>query len=93
MARDHNLMAVVPTARRVELRYGTTAVEHAGRALTLLGLTALVGLAWRDAGRRDRPPPDEEGASFDEDVEDEAEAGLAPLLAEPEPAARTSDDG
>ncbi len=89
-----NLMAVVPTARRVELRYGTTAVEHVGRGLTLLGLVAVVGLAWRDARRRDRPPRGEEGTGADEDVEEEAEAGLAPLLAEPEPAAvRTSDDG
>ena len=43
-----NDMVVVPTSTVVTLTYGTTAVDWAGRAATLFGLTALVGL-WHPA--------------------------------------------
>ncbi len=47
-----NLMAVVPTARRVELRYATTTVERVGWGLSLLGLAGAAALWWRARPRR-----------------------------------------
>jgi hypothetical protein len=53
-------MVVVPTAKHVELTYGTTSAEWAGRVLTLVGLVGLGGLVWwglaapSTAARRDR---------------------------------------
>ena len=57
-----NLMVVVPTERHVELHYGTTAVDWAGRLLTVLGVVAVVVLAVRDRRRTwpVAPPPAEE---------------------------------
>jgi hypothetical protein len=55
-----NFMVVVPTAKHVELTYGTTSAEWAGRVLTLVGLAGLGGLVWwglaapSAAARRDR---------------------------------------
>jgi hypothetical protein len=43
-----NDMVVVPTSKTVTLTYGTTAVDWAGRALTVAGLAALAGL-WHPA--------------------------------------------
>jgi hypothetical protein len=41
-----NFMVVVPTERHVELTYGTTTVEWAGRLLTLLGMVGVGLLVW-----------------------------------------------
>ena len=46
-----NLMVVVPTDERVELRYGSTAVDLAGQLLSLLGVAGVVALALMDRGR------------------------------------------
>jgi hypothetical protein len=48
-----NFMVVVPTAKEVTLRYGTTPAEWLGRLLTLAGLVGLGLLVWwgRRAGR------------------------------------------
>jgi hypothetical protein len=57
-----NFMVVVPTAKEVTLRYGTTSAEWLGRLLTvLLGLPGLVALAWwgrRGSRRRSPGAPD-----------------------------------
>jgi hypothetical protein len=42
-----NLMVVVPTSHHVSLSYGTTPVDYAGWALTILGLIGLVVLVRR----------------------------------------------
>ena len=52
-----NLMVVVPTDDHVELRYGWTAIDIAGWALTGLGLVAMVVLARRRAVTLPAPPP------------------------------------
>jgi hypothetical protein len=44
-----NLMVVIPTRRHVELRYGATAVEWMGWAVSILGVIGTIGLA---RGRR-----------------------------------------
>jgi len=45
-----NLMVVVPTSHHVELHYGFTPVDNAGRLLTVGGLAAAAALAGRAAG-------------------------------------------
>jgi hypothetical protein len=50
-----NFMVVVPTSHHVELTYGTTKAEWAGRVLTVVGLFGLGGLAWWGLRRRRRP--------------------------------------
>lgn len=65
-----NLMVVVPTSSHVELRYGTTGVESAGWALSLLGLVIVVVLGVRGSvgrDRRDEEPGAEPGAEPDDD--------------------------
>jgi len=52
-----NLMVVVPTDTRVELRYGWTPVDLAAWVMTALGLVGLVFLARRRAVRLPVPPP------------------------------------
>ncbi|MFN8026714.1 MAG: hypothetical protein U0W40_10310 [Acidimicrobiia bacterium] len=47
-----NFMVVVPTSRHVELTYGTTSAEWAGRFLTLVGFAGLGGLVWWGMRRR-----------------------------------------
>ena len=49
-----NFMVVVPTSHHVELTYGTTSAEWAGRFLTLVGLVGLGGLVWWGMRRRRR---------------------------------------
>jgi hypothetical protein len=46
-----NLMVVVPTADRVEMTYGQTAVDLGGQLLSLIGLAGLVALGLIDRGR------------------------------------------
>lgn len=41
-----NFMVVVPTSKHVKLTYATSAVDWAGRVLTLMGLAGLGGLVW-----------------------------------------------
>jgi hypothetical protein len=52
-----NQMVVVPTERTVTLRYGRTAVDHAGWVVTLLGVGGVVLLVRR--GPVEMPPPPE----------------------------------
>ncbi|HVF32885.1 MAG TPA: 6-pyruvoyl-tetrahydropterin synthase-related protein [Acidimicrobiales bacterium] len=52
-----NLMVVVPTGTRVELRYGWTPLDLAAWALTLVGLVATVLLVRRRPVRLPAPPP------------------------------------
>ncbi|MET0628771.1 MAG: hypothetical protein ABW033_09975 [Acidimicrobiia bacterium] len=54
-----NFMVVVPTSRHVELAYGTTSVEWAGRILTLVGVVGVGFLVWwgRRLSRRRRGDP------------------------------------
>jgi hypothetical protein len=53
-----NFMVVVPTSRHVELTYGTTNAEWAGRFLAVVGLAGLGGLVWWGMRRRrDGPGP------------------------------------
>lgn len=47
-----NFMVVVPTSKHVELTYGTTSAEWAGRFLTLIGVAGLGGLVWWGMRRR-----------------------------------------
>jgi hypothetical protein len=47
-----NFMVVVPTSKHVELTYGTTSAEWAGRLLTLVGLAGLGGLVYWGMRRR-----------------------------------------
>jgi uncharacterized membrane protein len=62
-----NLMVVVPTDERVELRYGHTPVEWLAYGTTVLGLAAVVLLAsrgayrFRTARRVIRPPGHDRG--------------------------------
>jgi hypothetical protein len=53
-----NFMVVVPTSRHVSLHYGRTAVDDVGLGLSVIGIVALGGLAWRD--RRDVPEAEPE---------------------------------
>ena len=46
-----NLMVVIPTSTHVELHYGFTPVDNAGRLLTAGGLMAAGLLAWSEHGR------------------------------------------
>jgi hypothetical protein len=43
-----NLMVVVPTSTHVELHYGYTPVDNAGRLATVAGLAAVGALWWRE---------------------------------------------
>jgi hypothetical protein len=56
-----NLMVVVPTSKHVELHYGYTPVDNAGRLLTLGGLFTIGWLWWR--GRRGEGGLDQELAT------------------------------
>jgi hypothetical protein len=52
-------MVVIPTSTHVELHYGFTPVDNAGRLLTLGGLLAAAVLGWRE-----RDPLDSELAEL-----------------------------
>src|SRR5207237_819468 len=41
-----NLMVVVPTRKHVELTFGTSAADQAGRVLTVVGVLGLGALVW-----------------------------------------------
>ena len=59
-----NLMVVVPTAKHVQLSYGLTTADWAGRAITVMGAAGLVVLGlWRGAQRfgADRGRAQDEG--------------------------------
>jgi hypothetical protein len=78
-----NDMVVVPTSTTVTLTYGTTAVDWAGRAGTLLGLAAIAGL-W--------PPAEVAGA-----LSDRPEGGSSGPVGDPtggpgRPATERNDD-
>jgi hypothetical protein len=47
-----NLMVVVPTSKHVELSYGLTAVDWAGRGITIAGIAGLVFLGLWTGARR-----------------------------------------
>jgi len=51
-----NLMVVVPTSTHVELHYGFTPVDNAGRLLSVGGLVAAGTLAWRERTGADPVP-------------------------------------
>ena len=57
-----NFMVVVPTGRHVSLHYGRTTVDDVGLGLTLIGLTGLGGLIWRDHRKDREPEPEPEPA-------------------------------
>jgi len=83
-----NLMVVVPTETHVELDYGTTAVDLAGWAVTVLGVLGVVALAVlppvRMPARPRRPATSDEAEGPDALEEDEP--APTPPPREPAPA-------
>ncbi len=70
-----NLMVVVPTSNRVELRYGITWVEALAWGMTLVGL---IGLAWLWAAPPIAMPPRRQPTAHDDDDEPGPDGGADP---------------
>jgi hypothetical protein len=85
-----NLMVVVPTEERVELTYGTTAIDLGAWLVTLAGVVGVIALALlppvRMPAPRPRPAPAATGPGDDEEGPPDGEDETAPPAAPREPA-------
>lgn len=101
-----NLMVVVPTSKHVELTYGLTAADWAGRAITVGGAVGLVLLglwtgarrfaAGSDDPRASRDTPDGNGGTRDndrgDDRDDDRDADAPDSMSGDPPPGRSEDE-